>query len=313
MATKVKQIIPKSEIIVKNKNKFKEKIKLNHIPSNYRNYISNKFLKHSKTMLYPSYSKCHLNLPRNKAISRNKDFFNFDNFKTNTINIKLNSLNQSKLKIITNNKTNDSEDFDRKLNLSTLNKKKEKKQNLINFKRKLRNIKYNNHNNILKRSDSYSQFKSRIINERISKNNYDSFFLRSKSNLNILNFENKNSPLKVKLTTMINDIKNEINDLKHKSNKFLTENNKSKKSIIINKKERDLKIFNAFAISKVMDIADIKKQNKSNFFDFYYNRNNNKKRKSSYIHDIKFIKIFPRKIQFYDKNKKLDELLDKLK
>ena len=313
MATKVKQIIPKSEIIVKNKNKFKEKIKLNHIPSNYRNYISNKFLKHSKTMLYPAYSKCHLNLPRNKAISRNKDFFNFDNFKTNTINIKLNSLNQSKLKIITNNKTNDSEDFDRKLNLSMLNKKKEKKQNLINFKRKLRNIKYNNHNNILKRSDSYSQFKSRIINERISKNNYDSFFLRSKSNLNILNFENKNSPLKVKLTTMINDIKNEINDLKHKSNKFLTENNKSKKSIIINKKERDLKIFNDFAISKVMDIADIKKQNKSNFFDFYYNRNNNKKRKSSYIHDIKFIKIFPRKIQFYDKNKKLDELLDKLK
>ena len=313
MATKVKQIIPKSEIIVKNKNKFKEKIKLNHIPSNYRNYISNKFLKHSKTMLYPAYSKCHLNLPRNKAISRNKDFFNFDNFKTNTINIKLNSLNQSKLKIITNNKTNDSEDFDRKLNLSMLNKKKEKKQNLINFKRKLRNIKYNNHNNILKRSDSYSQFKSRIINERISKNNYDSFFLRSKSNLNILNFENKNSPLKVKLTTMINDIKNEINDLKHKSNKFLTENNKSKKSIIINKKERDLKIFNDFAISKVMDIADIKKQNKSNFFDFYYNRNNNKKRKSSYIHDIKFIKIFPRKIQYYDKNKKLDELLDKLK
>ena len=313
MATKVKQIIPKSEIIVKNKNKFKEKIKLNHIPSNYRNYISNKFLKHSKTMLYPAYSKCHLNLPRNKAISRNKDFFNFDNFKTNTINIKLNSLNQSKLKIITNNKTNDSEDFDRKLNLSMLNKKKEKKQNLINFKRKLRNIKYSNHNNILKRSDSYSQFKSRIINERISKNNYDSFFLRSKSNLNILNFENKNSPLKVKLTTMINDIKNEINDLKHKSNKFLTENNKSKKSIIINKKERDLKIFNDFAISKVMDIADIKKQNKSNFFDFYYNRNNNKKRKSSYIHDIKFIKIFPRKIQYYDKNKKLDELLDKLK
>ena len=313
MATKVKQIIPKSEIIVKNKNKFKEKIKMNHIPSNYRNYISNKFLKHSKTMLYPAYSKCHLNLPRNKAISRNKDFFNFDNFKTNTINIKLNSLNQSKLKIITNNKTNDSEDFDRKLNLSMLNKKKEKKQNLINFKRKLRNIKYNNHNNILKRSDSYSQFKSRIINERISKNNYDSFFLRSKSNLNILNFENKNSPLKVKLTTMINDIKNEINDLKHKSNKFLTENNKSKKSIIINKKERDLKIFNDFAISKVMDIADIKKQNKSNFFDFYYNRNNNKKRKSSYIHDIKFIKIFPRKIQYYDKNKKLDELLDILK
>lgn len=312
-ATKVKQIIPKSEIIVKNKNKFKEKIKLNHIPSNYRNYISNKFLKHSKTMLYPAYSKCHLNLPRNKAISRNKDFFNFDNFKTNTINIKLNSLNQSKLKIITNNKTNDSEDFDRKLNLSMLNKKKEKKQNLINFKRKLRNNRYNNLNNMLKRSDSYSKFKSRIINERISKNNYDSFFLRSKSNLNILNFENKNSPLKVKLTTMINDIKNEINDLKHKSNKFLTENNKSKKSIIINKKERDLKIFNDFAISKVMDIADIKKQNKSNFFDFYYNRNNNKKRKSSYIHDIKFIKIFPRKIQFYDKNKKLDELLDKLK
>ena len=313
MATKVKQIIPKSEIIVKNKNKFKEKIKMNHFPSNYRNYISNKFLKHSKTMLYPAYSKCHLNLPRNKAISRNKDFFNFDNFKTNTINIKLNSLNQSKLKIITNNKSNDSEDFDRKLNLSMLNRKKEEKQNLINFKRKLRNNRYNNLNNMLKRSDSYSKFKSRIINERISKNNYDSFFLRSKSNLNILNFENKNSPLKVKLTTMINDIKNEINDLKHKSNKFLTENNKSKKSIIINKKERDLKIFNDFAISKVMDIADIKKQNKSNFFDFYYNRNNNKKRKSSYIHDIKFIKIFPRKIQFYDKNKKLDELLDKLK
>ena len=140
IATKVKQIIPKSEIIVKNKNKFKEKIKMNHFPSNYRNYISNKFLKHSKTILYPAFTKCHLNLSRNKAISRNKDFFNFDNFKINTIYIKLNSLNQSKLKIITNNKTNDSEDFDRKLNLSMLNKKKEKKQNLINFKRKSRNI-----------------------------------------------------------------------------------------------------------------------------------------------------------------------------
>ena len=314
IAKKVKQIIPKSEMIKKNKTKFKEKNKINLIPSNYRNYISKKYLTHSKTMLFPSYPDFHLNLTRNSAISRNRDFFTFDFFKTNnTINQKLNSFNQSKLKVITNYKTNDFEDFNKKLSLSMLNKKKEKKHNLTNFKRKCRNTKNNHHKNLFKSSYSCSKFKSKLINERISKNNYNSFFLRSKSNLNILNFENKNSQLKVKLKTMINDIKNEINDFKLKSYKCSIENNKSKKSIIINKRERDLKIFNDFAISKVMDINDIKKQNKSDFFDLYYNRNNIKKRKTSYINNIKFIKIFPRNIQYYDKNKKIDDLLDKLK
>ena len=50
IAKKVKQIIPKSEMIKMNKTKFKEKNKINLIPSNYRNYISKKYLTHSKTI-----------------------------------------------------------------------------------------------------------------------------------------------------------------------------------------------------------------------------------------------------------------------
>ena len=177
IAKKVKQIIPKSEMIIKNKTKFKEKNKINLIPSNYRNYISKKYLTHSKTMLFPSYPDFHLNLSRNSAISRNRDFFNINFFKTNTINQKLNSFNQSKLKVITNYKTNDFEDFNKKLSLTMLNKKKEKKHNITNFKRKCRNTKNNHHKNFFKSSYSYSKFKSKLINERISKNNYNFFEL----------------------------------------------------------------------------------------------------------------------------------------
>ena len=111
----------------------------------------------------------------------------------------------------------------------------------------------------------------------------------------------------------MSDIKNEINNMNLKSNKISKEKNKTKKINIINIKERDIKKFNDFAISKVMDIDDIKKQNKSDFFDYYYNRNNNKKRRNEHINNIKFKRIFPRNIQYYEKNKNIDYLLEYLK
>ena len=132
-------------------------------------------------------------------------------------------------------------------------------------------------------------------------------------NLNILKYKNKDSPLKAKLANLMSDIKNEINNMNLKSNKIFKEKNKTKKINIINIKERDIKKFNDFAISKVMDINDIKKQNKSDYFDYYYNRKNNKKKRKEHVNNIKFIKINPRNIQYYEKNKNIDYLFEYLK
>lgn len=318
-STEISKVKPKSELINKNKDKVNQKIKLNHIPSNYRNYISSQLLSHSKTMLFSSYFDSHLNLSKNNLNKTNNEFFNNENFCNNSIYQTLNAFNNSKRKFSSNNNVNDFKNLNIKLNASKLNRIN-KKQNLTDIKVKYKTKIYNglkiiNHsqNNVLKKSSSYSRFKNNHIKEKTCKNNYNSFFLRSKSNLNILKYKNKDSPLKAKLANLMCDIKNEINHMNFKSNKITKEKNKSKKPNIINIKERDIKKFNDFAISKVMDIDDIKKQNKSDFFDYYYNRSNNKKRRNEHINNIKFKRIFPRNIQYYEKNKNIDYLFEYLK
>ena len=316
---KSSKIKPKSELMNKSKDKFNATIKLNHIPSNYRNYISGQVLSHSKTMLFPSYFDSHLNLSKNDLNKTNNEFFNKENIRNNTIYQTLNILNNSKLRYTSNNNVNDLKEFNLKLNTSKLNEMN-KKQSLTNIKGKYKskifnglNINNNNQKKVLMKSSSYAKFKSKLNKDKTCKNNYNSFFLRSKSNLNILKYKNKDSPLKVKLANLMSDIKNEINNMNLKSNKISKEKNKTKKINIINIKERDIKKFNDFAISKVMDINDIKKQNKSDYFDYYYNRNNNKKKRKEHVNNIKFIKIIPRNIQYYEKNKNIDYLFEYLK
>ena len=316
---KSSKIKPKSELMNKSKDKFNATIKLNHIPSNYRNYISGQVLSHSKTMLFPSYFDSHLNLSKNDLNKTNNELFNKENIRNNTIYQTLNILNNSKLRYTSNNNVNDLKEFNLKLNTSKLNEMN-KKQSLTNIKGKYKskifnglNINNNSQKKVLMKSSSYAKFKSQLIKDKTCKNNYNSFFLRSKSNLNILKYKNKDSPLKAKLANLMSDIKNEINNMNLKSNKISKEKHKTKKINIINIKERDIKKFNDFAISKVMDINDIKKQNKSDYFDYYYNRNNNKKKRKEHVNNIKFLKIIPRNIQYYEKNKNIDYLFEYLK
>ena len=312
---KSSKVKPKSELMNKSKDKFNATIKLNHVPSNYRNYISGQVLSHSKTMLFPSYFDSHLNLSKNNLNNTNNEFYNKENISNNSIYQALNVLNNSNWRFTSSNNVND---FNLKLNPTKLNEMN-KKKSLTNIKGKYKSKIFNglqinnNQKSVLMKSSSYAKFKNKLVKDKTCKNNYNSFFLRSKSNLNILKYKNKDSPLKAKLANLMSDIKNEINNMNLKSNKIFKEKNKTKKINIINIKERDIKKFNDFAISKVMDINDIKKQNKSDYFDYYYNRNNNKKKRKENVNNIKFIKIIPRNIQYYEKNKNIDYLFEYLK
>lgn len=117
---------------------------------------------------------------------------------------------------------------------------------------------------------------------------------------------------------MLNDIKNEINDNNIQFNKSsigkrIFKNHDTNTYNILNNKERDIKKFNDFAISKLMDINDIKKDNKCNYFDYYYNRNNNILLNNNFEMKIKNNKKIPGLIEYYGKNKYINDLLMNLK
>jgi len=298
---------------IKNKNIFTKKIKLNNnTHSNNRNYISDEFLFPSKTMISTSYLDSYLNLSKNK----NKTINNFRKKDTRDItpnNKKLNSFDKIKAKIISSDKKNNFREFNLKLN----SYKSKNEYILMNYKDKYKrknnkelNFTNDIHNNTLKKCSSFSRFNCNItINESQFKSNYNRIFLRSKSKMNILNnkIKDKNSPLKVELTSMINNIKKEVSKSFYEGGKY----------DVLNVKERNIKKFNDFAISKLMDINDIKNQRKYNFFDYNYNRNYIKKRNSNFENKYKLIKIIPRNIKCYGrndiKNKKIDEIFQNLK
>jgi hypothetical protein len=298
---------------IKNKNIFTKKIKLNNnTHSNNRNYISDEFLFPSKTMISTSYLDSYLNLSKNK----NKTINNFRKKDTRDItpnNKMLNSFDKIKAKIISSDKKNNFREFNLKLN----SYKSKNEYILMNYKDKYKrknnkelNFTSDIHNNTLKKCSSFSRFNCNItINESQFKSNYNRIFLRSKSKMNILNnkIKDKNSPLKVELTSMINNIKKEVSKSFYEGGKY----------DVLNVKERNIKKFNDFAISKLMDINDIKNQRKYNFFDYNYNRNYIKKRNSNFENKYKLIKIIPRNIKCYGrndiKNKKIDEIFQNLK
>ena len=125
---------------------------------------------------------------------------------------------------------------------------------------------------------------------------------------------------------MVNQLKsesNEIEELNNKKNFGLWKNklsnkyngNKSKIYNILNFKERNLKKFNDFAISKLMDINDIKNQNETSYFDYNYNRNYINKRKKDFENNIKLIKTIPWNVKYFihkTKNNKIDDIVNNL-
>ena len=245
---------------------------------------------------------------------------------------KLNSFEKIKSKLNPYNSQNDLKEFNFQLNIN-----KNKKKCLTTYKNKYKskfNIKLNINNDIhtktLKKYSSYYRFKNNIINKNPLKNNYNieynNIYLRSKSKLDIYNYGNKNDRLKFKINSMINQLKtesNEIEELNNKNNFGLWKNklsnkfNENKSNIynILNFKERNLKKFNDFAISKLMDINDIKNQNQTSFFDYNYNRNYINKRKKDFENNYKLIKAFPWNVKHFikgAKNNKIDEIINNL-
>ena len=293
-------------MLKKNISKIKPKIKLNNVPSNYRNYISEPFLSYSKTMMSTSFLDSHLNLSINNNTT-NHDFFSCEKMNITTTIEKNKSFEKLKTMINQEDLKNELKQFNIKFNTLNIVKRK-KEHNLTYYKNKNKNkintnLGINNgiHNYIFKRTSSYSRIKNNI-NRRPCKNNY------------ISNIQNKYAPLKIRLNTMINDIKEEMYQIREKSNKIKDLKqykifNKFKENInenynILNIKERDIKKFNDFAISKLMDINDIKNQNKRNFFDYNYNRNYIKKRKKDFVNNCNLIKIVPKNINYNRKEGK---------
>jgi hypothetical protein len=192
----------------------------------------------------------------------------------------------------------------------------------------------------LKRSFSTTKLlKKRInpydndINNKFNKIKYNSFYIKSNSikyNKNTFKKSRKNDFLKIKINSIIKNFDKDmtpnkkpiINYSKNSINyKLLEKYNKSKNMElnILNTKDNDVKKFNVFAKSKLMDINDIKNINKNNnFFDYNYNRNYKKRiHNSNLVLNNNIIKIIPQEIKvknFNNKNKqKLDELFEYLK
>ena len=261
----------------------------------------------------------------------NNNFFN-NNTEVSMDSKKFNSLEKIKSKLKPYIKQNDLKEFNLKLGTNQIKKKcmtiyKNKYKSKFNIKL---NINNDIHTKTLKKYSSYSRFKNNIINKNSFKNNYNieynNIFHRSKTKLNIYNYGNKNDRLKFKINSMINQLKlesNEIEELNNKNNFGLWKNKLSNKYNennikiynILNFKERNLKKFNDFAISKLMDINDIKNQNETSFFDYNYNRNYINKRKKDFENNIKLIKTIPWNVKYFinkTKTNKIDDIVNNL-
>ena len=322
---------PKNDLIIKNNSKKNKKLVVNNVPSNFRNYISEPTLTFSKTVASSSFLDSYNTNNNNFNTTMNNNFFN-NNTEVSMDSKKFNSLEKIKSKLKPYIKQNDLKEFNLKLGTNQIKKKcmtiyKNKYKSKFNIKL---NINNDIHTKTLKKYSSYSRFKNNIINKNSFKNNYNieynNIFHRSKTKLNIYNYGNKNDRLKFKINSMINQLKsesNEIEELNNKNNFGLWKNKLSNKYNennikiynILNFKERNLKKFNDFAISKLMDINDIKNQNETSFFDYNYNRNYINKRKKDFENNIKLIKTIPWNVKYFinkTKTNKIDDIVNNL-
>ena len=267
-------------------------------------------------MMSTSFLDSNLNLSINNNTTNN-DFFRSEKKNIKTTIEKNKSLNKLKAMRNQDDLKNDLKQFNIRFNTFNIDKRK-RGHNLTYYKDKNKKkintplkIKNNIHNYIFKRTSSYSRFNNNI-NRKICKKNY------------ISNIQNKNESLKIRLNTMINEFKEDMYQIREKSNKIRDLKqykifNKFKENInenynIINVKERDIKIFNNFAISKLMDINDIKNNNKNNynFFDYNYNRNYIKKRQKDFANNYNLIKIIPKNVKCNRKEGKRYKIIEEL-
>ena len=345
----------KDKSIHKENNFTKEYISLkNNNFNNYNKYIRNKKFKNMNKKNLRS----KINSPSTNTLHRSTldSSFNFKNNNYNTLNKSLYSeilvvnpngstLNKNTLNNYTFDKlnkkfnslivdgkrrqrsfTNIRSDINNKSMFNTLNSNTSNKLSAQNLKRAFSSTKL-----LKKRINPYDS----EINNKFNKIKYNSFYIKSHSikyNKNTFKKSRKNDFLKLKINSIIKNFDKDmtpnkkpiINYNKNSINyKLLDKYNKSKNMElnILNTKDNDIKKFNVFAKSKLMDINDIKNINKNNnFFDYNYNRNYKKRihnNTNNLVLDNNIIKIIPQEIKvnnFNNKNKqKLDELFEYLK
>jgi len=345
----------KDKSIHKENNFTKEYISLkNNNFNNYNKYIRNKKFKNMNKKNLRS----KINSPSTNTLHRSTldSSFNFKNNNYNTLNKSLYSeilvvnpngstlskntlnnytfdkLNKKFNSLIVDGKrrqrsfTNIRSDINNKSMFNTLNSNTSNKLSAQNLKRAFSSTKL-----LKKRINPYDS----EINNKFNKIKYNSFYIKSHSikyNKNTFKKSRKNDFLKLKINSIIKNFDKDmtpnkkpiINYNKNSINyKLLDKYNKSKNMElnILNTKDNDIKKFNVFAKSKLMDINDIKNINKNNnFFDYNYNRNYKKRihnNTNNLVLDNNIIKIIPQEIKvnnFNNKNKqKLDELFEYLK
>ena len=326
--------INKQYISIENNNKTKKKI------FKYKNKKYNADIKKSfsSNVLHCSTLDTSINFTTNNFNTLNRSIINKD---TITTNPNLNSKNKLNKK----NRPKDSictfEELNKKFHSLKVDQRRRGKS-LTNFKgckNTFRNL--SNINNIfcnhIKRTTSHSKLICKTINpldininDNLNNFNYNNFYLKTHNiiyNNKYLNKDSKTDYLKTKINNLINDYDTKITPNKMPSNNSY-KNFKTYKSLynksnyndlnILNNKENDIKKFNIFAISKVMDLNDIKTINKSNnnFYDYNYNRNYSKKINNIYLEN-KINSIISKGTHFnqsnYKNKKKIDEYFQYLK
>ena len=344
----------KDKSIHKENNFTKEYISLkNNNYNNYNKYIQNKKAKNmNKKNL-----RAKINSPSTNTLHRSTLDSSF-NFKNNNYN-NLNKSLYSEILVVNPNASNLSKNNLNNYTFDKLNKKynslivdgKRRQRSFTNIRSDINNKSMFNttlnskiSNKLsaqnLKRAFSTTKLlKKRInpydndINNKFNTIKNNSFYIKSHSikyNKNTFKKSRKNDFLKIKINSIIKNIDKDmtpnkkpiINYNKNSINyKLLEKYNKSKNMElnILNTKDNDIKKFNVFAKSKLMDINDIKNINKNNnFFDYNYNRNYKKRiHNSNLVLNNNIFKIVPQEIKmknFNNKNKqKLDELFEYLK
>ena len=311
----------------KNKNKKNLRSKINSPSTNtlHRSTLDSSF--NFKNNNYNNYNTLNKSLysdilvvnPNANTLSKN----NLNNYTFNKLNKNFNSLivdRRDRQRSFTNIRS----DISDKSIFNSLNSNTSNKLSSQNLKRAFSSTKI-----LKKRINPYDS----EINNKFNKIKYNSFYIKSHSikyNKNTFKKSRKNDFLKIKINSIIKNIDKDltpnkkpiINYSKNSINyKLLDKYNKSNNMElnVLNTKDNDIKKFNVFAKSKVMDINDIKNINKNNnFFDYNYNRNYKKRiHNNNLILDNNIIKIIPQEIKannFSNKNKqKLDELFEYLK
>lgn len=344
----------KDKTIHQENNFTKEYISLKN--NNYKNY--NKYIQYKKIRNKNKKNlRAKINSPSTNTLHRSTldSSFNFKNHNSNTLNKSLYSEilvvnpNTSTLsKTNLNNYTFDK--YNKKFSSLIVDGKRRQKsftklRSDINNNSMFNTLNSNNNNKLsaqnLKRAFSSTKLLKRKINpydidinNKFNKIKSNSFYINSHSikyYKNTFKKSRKNDFLKIKINSIIKNFDKDvtpnkkpiINYNKNSINyKLLDKYKKSKKMElnILNTKDNDIKKFNVFAKSKLMDINDIKNINKNNnFFDYNYNRNYKKRihNNNNLVLENNIIKIIPQEIKmnnFNNKNKqKLDELFEYLK